>query len=87
MRTGPEASESWWSEANCSGTDPEAFFPEKGGTDASETAVAKRVCGGCPVSVQCGEWALDRPDLSGIWGGMTERERRAIRRQSRRVPR
>ena len=73
--------ESWRQEALCAETDPEAFFPEKGGS----TREAKRVCVGCPVRMQCLEYALDNDERFGIWGGLSERERRRVK-LSRREP-
>ncbi|MGY1605279.1 WhiB family transcriptional regulator [Geodermatophilus sp. SYSU D00815] len=73
--------ESWRLDALCAETDPEAFFPEKGGS----TREAKRVCAGCPVRLQCLEFALGNDERFGIWGGLSERERRRIRMQ-RRMP-
>jgi WhiB family redox-sensing transcriptional regulator len=70
---------SWRQAALCAETDPEAFFPEKGGS----TREAKRVCTGCPVLTQCLEFALDNDERFGIWGGLSERERRRIRLQRR----
>ena len=73
--------ESWRQEALCAETDPEAFFPEKGGS----TREAKRVCVSCPVRMQCLEYALDNDERFGIWGGLSERERRRVK-LSRREP-
>ncbi len=70
---------SWRLEALCAETDPEAFFPEKGGS----TREAKRVCAGCPVRMQCLEFALAGDERFGIWGGLSERERRRVRLQRR----
>jgi len=72
--------ESWRRAALCAETDPEAFFPEKGGS----TREAKRVCAGCPVRLQCLEYALGNDERFGIWGGLSERERRRLR-LSRRI--
>ena len=76
-----EGDESWRLDALCAETDPEAFFPEKGGS----TREAKRVCGGCAVRDECLEYALGNDERFGIWGGLSERERRRIR-LLRRVP-
>lgn len=67
---------SWMLDAKCLDADPEAFFPEKGGS----TREAKRICNACPVQDECLEWALDNEERFGIWGGMSERERRRLRR-------
>ena len=74
--------ESWRLEALCAETDPEAFFPEKGGS----TREAKRVCVGCPVRMQCLEYALDNDERFGIWGGLSERERRRVKLSRRSEP-
>ena len=71
------ADESWRQDALCAETDPEAFFPEKGGS----TRDAKRVCTGCPVRARCLEFALSNDERFGIWGGLSERERRRVRVQ------
>ncbi|MDR0950337.1 MAG: WhiB family transcriptional regulator [Candidatus Ancillula sp.] len=68
---------SWQYEALCSQTDPEAFFPEKGGVTRDRDA--KRVCNVCPVQGECLEWALKNDERFGIWGGKSERERRALK--------
>jgi WhiB family redox-sensing transcriptional regulator len=70
-----DGDESWRQGALCAETDPEAFFPEKGGS----TREAKRVCVGCPVRLQCLEYALGNDERFGIWGGLSERERRRLR--------
>ena len=67
----------WQSDALCSQTDPEAFFPEKGGS----TRDAKRICGSCDVRGECLEYALQNDERFGIWGGMSERERRKLKRR------
>lgn len=68
----------WQADALCAQTDPEAFFPEKGGS----TRDAKMICQSCEVRVQCLEYALERDERFGIWGGYSERERRKLRRQA-----
>ena len=73
--------ESWRLDALCAETDPEAFFPEKGGS----TREAKRVCSGCAVRNDCLEYALANDERFGIWGGLSERERRRVR-LARRMP-
>jgi WhiB family redox-sensing transcriptional regulator len=61
-------------EGLCAQTDPEAFYPEKGGT----TRAAKAVCGACPVRTECLTYALESGERFGVWGGMSERERRRL---------
>ena len=68
---------SWHDFANCLGVDPDLFFPERG----ASTREAKEVCRGCVVRDDCLEYALQNGEKFGIWGGMSERERRRIRRQ------
>jgi len=66
----------WQEKALCAQTDPEAFFPEKGGS----TREAKRICLGCEVRDACLEYALAHDERFGIWGGLSERERRRLKR-------
>ena len=75
----PAGDAAWRLEALCAETDPEAFFPEKGGS----TRDAKRVCTGCTVRAECLEFALANDERFGIWGGLSERERRRLRLQQR----
>ena len=74
---GAEAdAQSWQEQALCAETDPEAFFPEKGGS----TREAKKICTGCEVKAQCLEYALANDERFGIWGGLSERERRRLKK-------
>jgi WhiB family redox-sensing transcriptional regulator len=68
--------EQWQERALCAQTDPEAFFPEKGGS----TREAKRICLGCEVKDACLDYALAHDERFGIWGGLSERERRRLKR-------
>ncbi|WP_449372127.1 WhiB family transcriptional regulator [Arthrobacter psychrolactophilus] len=68
----------WQTDALCAQTDPEAFFPEKGGS----TRDAKKVCAACNVKAQCLEYALANDERFGIWGGLSERERRRLRKRA-----
>jgi WhiB family redox-sensing transcriptional regulator len=68
----------WQADAVCAQTDPEAFFPEKGGS----TRDAKRICAGCDVKQQCLEYALANDERFGIWGGLSERERRKLKKRA-----
>ncbi len=72
-----ELEENWQDDANCLGVDTSLFFPERG----ASTREAKEVCRGCVVVKQCLEFALQNGEKYGIWGGLTERERKRIRRQ------
>jgi WhiB family redox-sensing transcriptional regulator len=68
----------WQDRALCAQTDPEAFFPEKGGS----TREAKRVCLSCEVRGECLEYALANDERFGIWGGLSERERRRLKKRA-----
>jgi WhiB family redox-sensing transcriptional regulator len=68
----------WQEQALCAETDPEAFFPEKGGS----TREAKKICTGCEVRSECLDYALANDERFGIWGGLSERERRRLRRRA-----
>jgi WhiB family redox-sensing transcriptional regulator len=69
---------SWQTDSLCAQTDPEAFFPEKGGS----TRDAKKICTSCEVRNQCLEYALQNDERFGIWGGLSERERRKLRKRA-----
>ncbi|MDO4908633.1 MAG: WhiB family transcriptional regulator [Corynebacterium sp.] len=64
----------WQEQALCAQTDPEAFFPDKGGS----TREAKRICAACGVRDECLEFALEHDERFGIWGGLSERERKKL---------
>lgn len=66
----------WFERAECRGVDPDLFFPKAG----ESYQQAQRVCRECPVRAQCLEYALDNCERFGVWGGLTERERRQLRR-------
>jgi WhiB family redox-sensing transcriptional regulator len=68
----------WQERALCAQTDPEAFFPEKGGS----TREAKRVCLSCEVRVECLKYAVANDERFGIWGGLSERERRRVQKRA-----
>jgi WhiB family redox-sensing transcriptional regulator len=69
---------SWQERALCAQTDPEAFFPEKGGS----TREAKKVCLVCEVRSECLTYALEHDERFGIWGGLSERERRRLKKRA-----
>ncbi|RZT58068.1 transcription factor WhiB [Microcella alkaliphila] len=73
-----DAELAWQTDALCAQTDPEAFFPEKGGS----TRDAKKICTSCEVRTECLEYALKNDERFGIWGGLSERERRKLRRRA-----
>jgi WhiB family transcriptional regulator, redox-sensing transcriptional regulator len=77
IEVAPATTDELWQERGlCAQTDPEAFFPEKGGS----TREAKRICMGCEVRDRCLEYALAHDERFGIWGGLSERERRRLKR-------
>ena len=67
----------WHELAACRGADPEIFFRGQG----QEVDTAKRICAGCPVQLPCLQAALERGEKFGVWGGMSEKQRRRIRRE------
>jgi WhiB family redox-sensing transcriptional regulator len=71
----------WPSMAACRNGDPDALFVQ-----GAEQNVAKRICRSCPVRYECLADALDNRIEFGVWGGMTERERRALLRRHPQVP-
>lgn len=76
----------WRQHAACIGEDPELFFPTGiTGAALEQAERAKAVCGGCAVVDECLQWALDTSQDAGVWGGMSEEERRRLRRNQRRA--
>jgi WhiB family redox-sensing transcriptional regulator len=74
----------WRSQAACRGAAPGLFFPDGRQPGYREqVAEAKAICAACPVREPCRTWALAHPPERGVWGGLTERERRALRKRSR----
>ena len=70
---------SWYAYAACVGKNPELFFPiGTSGPALMQLKQAKAVCGGCPVQSVCLEWAVLAGIDHGVWGGLSEDERRAI---------
>ncbi len=67
----------WQDLANCRGANADLFFPERG----ASTRTAKSICRECTVREECLEFAIVNSEKFGIWGGLSERERRKIRRQ------
>jgi WhiB family redox-sensing transcriptional regulator len=66
----------WQRQGLCAQVDPELWFPEKGGTPEP----AKRVCAVCPVLSECRAYALANIELFGVWGGLSDKDRRRMRR-------
>lgn len=71
-----------WDKAACLGEDPELFFPiGNTGPAILQIEEAKKVCQRCDVREQCLQWALESSKDHGVWGGMSEDERRALKRK------
>lgn len=71
----------WRRRAACIGADGSLFFPEPQDPDyAGHLAAARSICRGCPVADPCRRWAIDHPFERGVWGGLTDKQRRSIRR-------
>ena len=68
---------SWTEEANCKGADADLFFPERG----ASTRKAEAICRACTVQDECLEYAVQNSEKFGIWGGLSERVRRRVKRQ------
>ena len=76
----------WRSYAACRDEDPELFFPiGNTGPALLQIEEARQVCKRCAVSEACLQWALESGQDSGVWGGLSEDERRALKRRSARV--
>jgi WhiB family redox-sensing transcriptional regulator len=76
----------WVHRARCKDEDPELFFPVgTSGPAACQIATAKAICMQCDVRALCLEWAMATAQDSGVWGGLSEEERRALRRARRRA--
>lgn len=70
--------ENWQARALCLQIDPEIFFPEKGGS----TREPKKICASCEVRDDCLTYALEHDERFGVWGGLSERERRRLKRRA-----
>lgn len=74
----------WRERAACRDEDPELFFPIGDGALAqAQMERAKAICARCPVVRECLAWALKTGQDAGVWGGLTEQERRQLRRDAR----
>lgn len=69
----------WMEQAVCAQTDPESWFPEKGGS----TREAKGMCRRCDVTDKCLAYALEHDERFGVWGGKSETERKQMRRAAK----
>jgi WhiB family redox-sensing transcriptional regulator len=71
----------WRAQARCLGSDPDLFFPLGGtGEPLAQAETAKRICQECEVRNVCLQYALETNQVTGVWGGTTEEERRSVRR-------
>ena len=78
QRAGREEQRDWWKSAACQDADPELFFPVSAvGPGREDIARAKAVCASCLVRQPCLEFALATHQVHGVWGGLTEEERRS----------
>jgi WhiB family transcriptional regulator, redox-sensing transcriptional regulator len=69
----------WWTRAACASADPELFFPiSYSGSALRQVARAKSICARCPIQQECLSYALGAGSVQGVWGGMTEEERRLL---------
>jgi WhiB family redox-sensing transcriptional regulator len=76
----------WRHRAACRDEDPELFFPiGNTGPALLQIEQAKAVCRRCPVAEPCINWALETGQDSGVWGGLSEDERRALKRRGARL--
>ena len=73
---GRDLDRSWMGRGNCAGMNPDLFFPARG----EASAPAKAVCAPCEVKERCLNYAIEGGERFGVWGGMSERERRRVRR-------
>ena len=75
----------WRHRASCLDEDPELFFPiGNTGPALLQIVQAKSVCHRCPVIDTCLKWALESGQDAGVWGGLSEDERRALKRRTAR---
>lgn len=81
----PAPDRSWRNDAACRTADPELFFPLK--NDSGDALAAKAICRGCTVREACLDYAVNRPERFGIYGGLDEDERRTLRRRRRNTAR
>ena len=73
----PSRDQSWRTESACAGKDPTIFFP-----DVGEPAIeARQICEPCPVRVECLDFAVSTGEVDGVWGGLSPKERRSLRRR------
>lgn len=76
----PDLPQEWKADAACRGMDTNLFFPAKG--DHRAMLHVRAICNGCTVREQCLDYAVQLGEKFGVWGGLSERQRRAVRRES-----
>lgn len=82
----PSVTADWRTRSACLDENPELFFPiGKTGPAVTQVDEAKRVCGQCEVRNECLAWALEANQDHGVWGGLSEDERRSLRRRNART--
>ena len=65
----------WMLDGNCTSTDPEIFFP----VNMEQQRAATKICFDCPVRILCANYAIDTVQEFGVWGGLTEADRKQLR--------
>ncbi|WP_327089665.1 WhiB family transcriptional regulator [Nonomuraea sp. NBC_01738] len=76
----------WRHRAACRDVDPELFFPiGNTGPALMQIDEAKQVCRSCSAVEKCLKWALESGQDAGVWGGLSEDERRALKRRTARA--
>ncbi len=81
----------WRRQAACKGANGDLFYPKSVWSRESKDVrqqreqMAKRVCARCSVQASCLDWALRNGEVVGVWGGKTERERRALAKSSQKT--
>lgn len=78
----PEVEAPDWADALCAQIGPDLFFPEQGCT--ADATAAKWICGRCPLTTQCREWAIATRQEHGVWGGLSGRQLVLERRRRQR---
>jgi WhiB family redox-sensing transcriptional regulator len=71
--------QAWSRRAACLNMDVDRFYPDRG----ESTREAKKVCARCPVTAECLDWAVSTKERYGVWGGLSERERRRLKLERR----
>ena len=69
-----DSSDAWKLRGICRDYEPDVFFPSERNRAASQQA--RSICNRCPVQTECAQWAFTHDEAFGVWGGITEQERR-----------